>query len=194
MTRALYACLVHYPIRDKHDRAVTTAITNLDIHDIARSARTFCLAGYFVVTPVKAQRWLAQRILSHWSEGWGAQYNPNRKDALSVVHIVPDLGSVSDQLEAAHGAPPLWVATSARQYPNTISFQQLRQILSEECPQPVCLLLGTGWGLHPELMLDADYVLEPIRGRSDYNHLSVRAAAAIMFHTLSNRTPSDSSA
>ncbi|MCX7625598.1 MAG: RNA methyltransferase [Candidatus Sumerlaeaceae bacterium] len=184
MTRPLYACLVHYPIRDKHNRAITTAITNLDIHDIARSARTFGIGGYFVVTPVKAQRWLAERILSHWQHGWGAMYNPNRKDALSVVHVVQDLGTVSDMLEAAHGSPPLWIATSARQYPNTVSFSRLREILAEEAKQPVCILLGTGWGLHPELILESDYILEPIRGIGEYNHLSVRAAAAIIFYTL----------
>lgn len=180
----LYAALVHYPIRDKHDRAVATAITNLDIHDIARSARTFGLGGYFVVTPVKAQRWLACRIIHHWSAGWGATYNPNRKDALSLVNIAPDLGHVADVIEERHGRQPLWVATSARRYQNTLSFESLIDHIRNVPEQPVCLLFGTGWGLHPELILDADHVLEPITGVGPYNHLSVRAAAAIIFHRL----------
>jgi hypothetical protein len=184
MSRPLYACLVHYPIRDKHDHVIATAITNLDIHDIARSARTFGLSGYYVITPVKAQRWLARRILTHWNEGWGAEYNPNRKDALSIVEVCPDLGSVNDTLERIHGAPPLWVATSARRYPNTISFAALQQLLAEDCSQPVGLLFGTGWGLHPELIMESDHILEPIQGLGTYNHLSVRAAAAIIFDRL----------
>lgn len=184
MRRPLYTCLVHYPIRGRRDTTVATAITNLDIHDIARSARTFGLSGYFVVTPIKAQRWLAKRILSHWMEGWGAQYNPNRKEALSLVEVVPDLGTIGDILLERHGLSPLWIATSARQYPNTLTFAQLSQMLHDNNAQPVCLLLGTGWGLHPEIILDSDYVLEPIRGVGDYNHLSVRAAAAIMFYHL----------
>jgi len=184
MTTPLYACLVHYPVRDKHDRAVATAITNLDIHDIARSARTFGLAGYYVVTPIKAQRWLAQRILTHWSEGWGATYNPNRKDALSTVSVVADMGTVNDALLERHGKAPWWVATSARRYPNTVSFAQLAHEMTGEEKPPVCLIFGTGWGLHPELIADADAVLEPIEGAGDYNHLSVRAAAAIIFFRL----------
>ncbi|MGB9690659.1 MAG: RNA methyltransferase [Candidatus Sumerlaeaceae bacterium] len=184
MFAPLYAALLHYPIRDKHDHAVATAITNLDIHDIARSAKTFGLAHYFVVTPVKAQRWLAHRILEHWNTGWGATYNPNRKDALSLVSIVPDLGHVSDAIERSHGTPPLWIATSARRYPNTLPLEALAQKMHQKPELPLCLILGTGWGLHPELILDVDYVLEPILGVGSYNHLSVRAAAAIIFHQL----------
>ena len=54
-----YLALVHYPVYDRHRRVVATAITNLDIHDIARSSRTYQLAGYFLVHPVTAQRELA---------------------------------------------------------------------------------------------------------------------------------------
>jgi len=184
MIAPLNICLVHYPIRDKRDHAVATAITNLDIHDIARSAVTFGVNHYFVVTPVKAQRWLARRILSHWTEGWGASYNPNRKEALSLVQVMPDLGTVDDFLCERHGTPPYWIATSARLYPNTLSFEQLACRMKSDPTQPVCLILGTGWGLHPELLLDADSILEPIRGVGNYNHLSVRGAAAIMLHHL----------
>ncbi|MCX7020253.1 MAG: RNA methyltransferase, partial [Candidatus Sumerlaeota bacterium] len=74
----VFAVLVHYPIMDKHDRIVSTSITNLDIHDIARAARTFGVRRYYLVTPIEAQQWLARKIISHWEEGWGADYNPNR--------------------------------------------------------------------------------------------------------------------
>jgi hypothetical protein len=36
----LYLALLHYPVYDKDHKIVTTSITNMDIHDIARSART----------------------------------------------------------------------------------------------------------------------------------------------------------
>ena len=32
--------LVHYPIYNKHGDIITTALTNYDIHDLARSATT----------------------------------------------------------------------------------------------------------------------------------------------------------
>jgi hypothetical protein len=48
------------------------------------------------------------------------------------------------------------------------------------------LLLGTGWGLAAEVLDRVDDVLEPIAGAGPYNHLSVRAAAAIMLDRLRN--------
>ena len=50
--------------------------------------------------------------------------------------------------------------------------------------KPHVLVLGTAWGLSEDFILTADYVLEPIVGKTDYNHLSVRSAAAIIFDRL----------
>jgi hypothetical protein len=40
--------------------------------------------------------------------------------------------------------------------------------------------LGTGWGVTETILAQADHALEPIQGGTDYNHLSVRSAAAII--------------
>jgi hypothetical protein len=48
-----YLGLVHHPIKNKRGDVVTTSVTNLDIHDIARSARTFGFDGYYIITPVQ---------------------------------------------------------------------------------------------------------------------------------------------
>jgi len=183
MSRPIYAALLHYPVVDKHGHLVSTSITNLDIHDISRSARTYGLRKYFLVTPIEAQHWLVEQVLRHWQEGWGAGYNANRKDALSLTHAVTDLQAASEAIEADAGAAPVWVATSARTYPNSCSYAELRQMLGEDGP-PICLLFGTGWGIHPEVMLEADLILEPIHGAGEWNHLSVRSAAAIIFDRL----------
>ena len=37
----LYLALLHFPVYDKNGQVVTTAVTHLDIHDIARSACTY---------------------------------------------------------------------------------------------------------------------------------------------------------
>lgn len=183
MSRAVYAALIHYPVVDKHGHLVSTSITNLDIHDISRSARTYGLRGYFLVTPIEAQHWLARRIMEHWEVGWGASYNPNRTDALQVVRLATDMENLVAQIEDEAGATPMLVATSARRYPNSTSFRQLGDLMQSD-GTPVCLMFGTGWGLHPEMILECDQILEPIPGRTGFNHLSVRAAAAIIFDRL----------
>lgn len=184
MALDVFAALIHYPVVDKNGLTVATSITNLDIHDIARAARTFGLKGYFLVTPVEPQHWLAERIMGHWREGWGAQYNPTRTVALDVVQLKSDIGAVEDAIIEKEGAPPRWVATSARNFPNSVSYETLRKRIREESGAPLCLLFGTGYGLHPEIVMEADYVLEPIRGGGEFNHLSVRSAASIIFDRL----------
>ena len=51
------------------------------------------------------------------------------------------------------------------------------------------LLLGTAWGLAPEILAGADGVLPPISGVTGFNHLSVRSAAAIFFDRLLGEAP-----
>ena len=103
MTQPAYCALVHHPIRDRQGETITTAVTNLDVHDIARTARTYDLAGYFVVTPLEAQHRLVERILGHWIEGAGAKRVPERTEALRITRIM-------DSVEAARDAiAPLWV-------------------------------------------------------------------------------------
>jgi len=59
----------------------------------------------------------------------------------------------------------------------------MRNMLLRETA-PFLILLGTGWGLTDEILARSDYILEPIEGDSDYNHLSVRSAAAIILDRL----------
>ena len=49
----LSIALIHHPVLDKNRDIVATAVTNLDIHDIARSARTYGVGRYYVVTPIE---------------------------------------------------------------------------------------------------------------------------------------------
>ena len=56
MSRRLAIALVHHPVLDAKGDTVTTAITNLDVHDLARSARTYGCSDYFIVHPITAQR------------------------------------------------------------------------------------------------------------------------------------------
>ncbi len=175
--------LLHHPVYDKNLQEVVTAVTNLDIHDIARSARTFGLFRYYVVTPVAEQQDLVGRISRHWVEGWGASYNPMRRAALELVRVLPALEDVLADLEKEFGRPPKVVVTGAKGRPNSVSCRELTRLITET-DELYLLLFGTGWGLTEEVFARADLVLEPIKGPMEYNHLSVRSAAAIIFDRL----------
>jgi hypothetical protein len=179
----IYLALLHYPVYDKDHKMVTTSITNIDIHDIARSARTYGVKRYFVVTPVRTLRTLAKKILDHWQYGYGSVYNETRKDALALVSLTDDLDSTISQIQKETGNRPRLVATSARSGVHRTSFVAMKQRAEEQGP-PILFLLGTGWGLADEVLERADDILEPIRGVGVYNHLSVRAAAAILLDRL----------
>ncbi len=179
----LFLALLHHPVLDKNCAIVTTALTNMDIHDIARSACTYGVRRFFVVTPVRALRALADKIVEHWETGFGSTYNTTRKEALALVSIEPTLDDVLIAIERACGAPPTIVATSARPAEQTMPFGELQDRLRREAG-PYLILFGTGWGLAPEVLERANLRLEPVCGPTAYNHLSVRSAAAIILDRL----------
>src|SRR4029077_17483131 len=102
----LYLALLHHPVYDKNGAVVTTAVTNMDVHDLARMARTFGLVGVFVTTPVETLRRLVERIMLHWDTGPGAAYNRTRKEALALVRLAPDLEAPAAGGEREGGPPP----------------------------------------------------------------------------------------
>jgi hypothetical protein len=179
-----HVALVHHPVVDRSGRIVTTAVTNLDIHDIARATRTFGLVRYHLVTPVDAQRELVSRIVGHWTDGQGREHNDLRSDALEKVVVASSLGEVVERIRSEVGRPPFVVTTGARPRAGVVAFQALPSLVGEE--RPLLLVFGTGWGLHEDVMAGADAVLAPIRATSGdgYNHLSVRAAVAIVLDRL----------
>jgi hypothetical protein len=178
-----HVALVHHPVLDKAGQVVTTAVTNLDIHDIARAARTFGLAGYFVVTPIAAQRELVENIIGHWTRGAGRAHNDKRTDALSLVRVVASLEEAIAALDA-----PFVVATGARPRAGVVSCRQLHEVTADHPNRANCIVFGTGWGLADAVFARADAVLAPLRGPpnggDEYNHLSVRSAVAIVLDRL----------
>jgi hypothetical protein len=182
----LYVALVHHPVLDKHGTVVTTSVTIIDVHDIARSCRTYGVHGFYVVTPVDALRGLVRRVLRHWDEGFGSTYNPNRSEALSLVCLQRDIEGVLIDIEAREGRLPRIVATSAREGDDRVGYEAFRTELADSS-DPWLLLLGTGWGLTSDVLESADRRLEPVRGVVGYNHLSVRAAAAVILDRVSGR-------
>ena len=179
----LAVALIHFPIVNKKGNVVTTSVTNFDIHDIARAARTYGVERYYIVTPVELQQQFTRRIITHWVEGAGADYNPTRKDALTGVELAGDLAAVGEAITRDFGAPPFWVATSAKHYPNSITCKDLRERLARG-EENFCLIFGTGYGLYSQIIEESDAVLEPIHGPTPFNHLSVRSAVSIYLDRL----------
>lgn len=183
----LSVVLLHDQMLDKQGSLITSSLTLIDLHDIARSAKTYALTNFYVAHPSPSMQRLARILRSHWQEGHGATYNPNRKDALELTQIVADLDEAIMQIDLRTGKLPKLIATSAREGAARISFKDMRaQLLSAD--SPFLLMLGTGWGMSEALLERADCCLEPVRGPGDYNHLSVRSACAIMLDRLFGRS------
>lgn len=179
----LYIALLHHPVYDKNGEIVTTAVTNMDIHDIARAAKTYGLKAFYVVTPVKALQKLSLKIIDHWETGYGAEYNETRKEALALARVTDTLDDTIIDIERECGEKPRLIVTSARKGERRSSFTELKNVLRVGA-SPFLVLLGTGWGLTDEVLARSDYILEPIEGGTGYNHLSVRSAAAIILDRL----------
>jgi hypothetical protein len=103
----LYLALCHHPVMNRRGEVIAAAVTNLDLHDIARAARTFGVRGFFVVTPLEDQQGFARRIVDHWTSGPGADHLPDRRQAMQLVRI---MGSLSDAVAAVTAAerPGAW--------------------------------------------------------------------------------------
>jgi hypothetical protein len=183
MKAPVYLGLVHYPIYNKNGAVITTAITNFDIHDIARTARTYDIKKYFIIHPQESQAALAKEIIGYWQDGLGGEYNPDRREALNRLDVVPDIAKADSYIKDKEGTLPVIVTTDARVYPNTVSYKKLRAEI-ETGGRPCLILFGTGFGIEKSVMAKFDYILEPIYGPSDYNHLCVRSAVAIILDRL----------
>lgn len=181
----LYLALLHYPVYKKTGEAITTSITPMDLHDIARSAMTFGVRRYYVVNPMPTMQYLARRVEEFWRSEYGARYNQTRTEALSILKICSHLEDCVAEIEEQQGEKPVLVATSARMYEDCrrTGYEELAKKLREE-DRPYLLLLGTGWGLIHDFLRRCDWLLEPIQGAGEYNHLSVRGAAAIILDRL----------
>lgn len=173
--RNLYLALTHYPVLDGQKKMAATSLTNLDLHDIARCSRAYDLGGAFILTPLEDQQALARELLQHWTEGPGCKSNPERGRALEGIRVLPLIEDAVKAVREETGATPKVVATTAAMR-GSLTPGSIRKMLGRE---PVLLLLGTGHGLAPQVLQAADGTMRPIRPLSEYNHLPVRAAAAI---------------
>ena len=180
VVKSLYVALLHFPMRDRKGKVVATALTPIDIPDIARTARTYGARRYYVVTPLPSQQAIAARLRDFWveEEDW-----PTRREALELVAVREELEECIREIAHEEGEEPQVWGTTARTglpYPR-LSWEEARERLRQ---RPTLILFGTGHGMIEELLSACDALLPPIRAKAGYNHLSVRAAAAIILDRL----------
>jgi hypothetical protein len=187
----VYVVLLHHPIRNRNGLEVTTAVTNMDIHDIARTSRTYGVKRYFIVTPIQDQHELVGRILSHWRTDRARTEHPDRVEALSGVELAGTFSEVKERIHRETGEWPEVVLTDARRMPNQVSYTEFRREWQEASAKgrtrPLVIVYGTGWGVAESFFSEVHRILDPIYGpgrESGYNHLSVRAAAAVILDRL----------
>lgn len=178
----VYVALMHYPVYNKDGQVIASAVSNLDLHDISRAARTYGIKAFYVVTPLRDQQALVRRIVSHWTDGLGARYNPDRKEALRLIRLTESLEDAIEDISGSTGARPVTVVTDAGRHPNNIGCDRVSEMCGHA--SPLLLTFGTAWGLTRDFIDMADCVLAPIMGPTSYNHLSVRSAVAIVLDRL----------
>ena len=182
-----YIALLHYPVYDKNRKIIRTSITPIDLHDIARAAKTYGIQAFYLVTPLRSQRILARLIIDHWNTGWGATYNPTRQEAFDLIRISETLDGALAEITDEWGNPPRTVATGARVDTPDLKYDELAERITIK-EHAYLILFGTGWGLVEETIQAADFRLQSIRGSGEYNHLSVRSAVSVILdRVMGNR-------
>ena len=180
----LYVALIHFPVKNKKDQPIGSALTTIDLHDIARASITFGVRGFYVITPYEDQAILAGQVIDHWTKGVGGKLNPFRKNALELIRVTRTLEDAVASIEKERNEPVVSIATSAKKTCGSITIEALRQKLDNKTSHVI--VFGTAWGLADELIDTCDFILDPILGNAEYNHLSVRSAASIYLDRIIN--------
>ena len=178
----LYLALIHYPVLNKKGDTIASALTTIDLHDIARAAKTFGLEKFYVVTPFEDQKKLAKEIILHWTKGVGARLNPFRKQAIELIKVVSSFNDVKKDIQKKRGKLVISIATSAVYHNNSISIKKFAKKLDNKISY--IITFGTAWGLSMDFIKECNFILEPINGLDSYNHLSVRSAVSIILDRI----------
>lgn len=176
-SRNLSFCLCHSPVVLENGKIGCSSLTNLDVHDIGRISRSYGMGPFFVLHPLNDQRQILNTILEHWQ--MREKGHADRKKALDLARPVHDFEEIKDWCDMYYGQAPCWIISSAN-WPEKVapvaSVKEIREMCEE---RPVIICLGTARGLAVHQLPFNFLRMRPIRFL-DENHLSVRAAAAII--------------
>lgn len=191
----LYVALVHHPVSNKKGSTIASALTTIDMHDIARASMTFGVRGFYVVTPLMDQQVLAHEVIQHWTDGIGGELNPFRKRALELIRVVSTFQDALMEIRSERGQPVITVATSAIKHShenqNILTASEFAGKLDSN--ESYLIAFGTAWGMSEQFIHNCNFMLEPVYGITGYNHLSVRSAVSIILDRICGRLKSDES-
>lgn len=179
----VHLALRHDNVLGREDKPIHSSVTQIDLHDFSRLCRTYGMGGFHCITEMDAQHQISRDILEYWRKGFGKDYNPDRVLALEKLHLHRSFDEMIEVITKIEGEAPLIIGTSARKTDKNLEFDDLLSIMVRSDRSAV-VQFGTAWGLSPEQIHRCDWVLPPIEGRTGYNHLSVRCAAAIIVDRL----------
>jgi len=178
----IYLALIHSPVVNKKGETIASALTTIDMHDIARAGKTFGVKGIFIVTPLEDQKVLANEVIDHWIRGAGGRINPSRRQALELLSIVSSFGEAKQKIAGKNKKPVISVATSAADHKGSVSAEAFSNKLENKFSYVIAF--GTAWGLSDNFIKHCDMILEPVKGNTGYNHLSVRSAVSILLDRI----------
>ncbi len=178
----IFIGLVHYPVYNRNNEIVCTSITNLDLHDIARSCKTYNIMNLFIINPQESQKQIFDRLKKFWKTSGAKTYNIDRFDAFDIIEYTPDISSAKEWIEKKYANQPIVISTSARKAIGSTKYSEMRNILRRSFPK--LILFGTGNGLADEVIIKSNFHLKEIKGIRNYNHLSVRSAISVTLDRL----------
>lgn len=179
--RNLSFCLCHFPVHLEKGRIGSSSLTNLDVHDISRISRSYGMGPFFVLLAMQEQLDILEDILRHWRNAANPESHADRKKALELICPVRNFTELEAKAYEYFGCKAQFIASSAA-WPDKkssiplLSPEELRSLCEKG---PAIILLGTARGLDLKSLPFSFQLLRPLRFL-DENHLSVRAAAAIM--------------
>jgi tRNA (guanine37-N1)-methyltransferase len=128
----LYVVLIHFPVKSRKGLPIGSALTTIDMHDIARASMTFGVKGFYVVTPYEDQAVLAGQVIDHWTKGVGGTLNPFRKSALELIRVTRTFEEAVMEMEQERKEPVVTIGTSATAIPGSITAEMLKQKLENK--------------------------------------------------------------
>ncbi len=143
---------------------------------------TFGIELCYIVTPLAKQREIMEKLIHHWRYGYGARYNPARSEALHKIRIKNDVDEMIEEIKKKGN--PIIIGTSSKERKHkALGYNEIQSMIEKET-RPLLLLFGTGWGLSDEMVGLCEKMLVPIKGKGDYNHLSLRVALGIILDRI----------
>jgi len=105
--------------------------------------------------------------------------------SLNIVRHADTFDDVIKYIQKQESNDPVVVGTTAIERNDQINYGDFcKNYLAGS--SPVLLLFGTGNGLAQSILSECDLILKPVYGSGQYNHLSVRSAAAIILDRLTS--------